>query len=92
MAILTSSFHLFAGPSSFLGRGSTSHMFSWYRALADDTKTLVCVANFKPILHFLPKNHANGILVQSLAKRWWDTTNTFYIDEKEMTVTPHDFH
>ena len=85
-------FHLFAGLSSFLGRGSTSHVFSWYRALADDTKALVCTADFKPILHLLPKSHASGILVQSLAERWWDTTQTFHIAERGMTVTSHNFH
>ena len=34
----------------------------------------------------------NAILVQSLVKRWWDTAHTFHIANREMTVTPHDFH
>lgn len=27
-----------------------------------------------------------------LAEKWWDTTYTFHIAEREMTVTPHDFY
>jgi len=40
----------------------------------------------------LPETSANSILVQSLAKRWWDTTHTFHIADREMIVSPHDFH
>ena len=32
------------------------------------------------------------MLVQALAERWWDTTHTFHIAEKEMTITPYDFY
>ena len=34
---------------------------------------------------------ANAVLVQTLTKRWWDTTQTFHIVGQEMTITPHDF-
>ena len=34
----------------------------------------------------------SAILVQSLAEKWWDTTHTFHIADREMTETPHDFH
>ena len=27
-----------------------------------------------------------------LAERWWDTSHTFHIAGREMTMTPHDFH
>jgi len=30
--------------------------------------------------------------VQMLVEKWWDTTHTFHIAEREMTMTPHDFH
>ena len=30
--------------------------------------------------------------MQSLAERWWDTIHTFHIADREMIVTPHDFH
>jgi len=31
-------------------------------------------------------------LVQCLIERWWNTTHTFHIIEREMTVTPYDFY
>ena len=65
---------------------------SWYRTLANDTKTLVRETSFEPIFYLLPENSASAILVQTLVERWWDTTHTFHITEKEMIVTPHDFH
>ena len=65
---------------------------SWYRALADDAKTLVHETGFEPILCLLPESSTNAILVQTLAERWWDTTHTFHFAMKEMIVTPHDFH
>ena len=27
-----------------------------------------------------------------LAEKWWDTTYTFHIVEREMMMTPHDFY
>jgi len=35
---------------------------------------------------------ANAILAQTLAERSWDTTHTFHIANREMTITPHDFY
>ena len=54
----------------------------------DDIKALVHVAGFEPIISLLPKSSTSGILVQTLAKRWWDITHTFHIAKKEMMVTP----
>ena len=31
---------------------------------------------------------ASAILVQTLAERWWDTTHTFHIADREITITP----
>ena len=76
----------------FLGRGCTSRISSWYRALTYDTKAFVCAVGFEPILRLLPESHYSAILIQSLAERWWDTIHTFHIPEMKMTVTPHDFH
>ena len=78
--------------SPFIGRGSTSCISSWYRALTDDTKTLVCDTGFKPIIRLILESSANGILVQTLVERWWDTTHTFHITNWEMTMTSHNFH
>ena len=49
-------------------------------------------ANFENIMHLLLKGASSGILVQVITKRWWDTTNTFHVAKREMTVTSHDFH
>ena len=40
----------------------------------------------------LLESFASDVLGQVLAERWWDTTRTFHIVEREMTMTPHDFH
>ena len=55
-------------------------------------RALVRAMGFEPILCLLLESHASTILVQSLAERWWETTHTFHIADREMTVTPHDFH
>ena len=68
------------------------HIASWYRVLTDDTKAFIRAASFEPVIHLLPESHASAILVQSLAERWWDTTHTFHITDREMTVTLYDFH
>jgi len=75
-----------------MGKGSISRISSWYRALTKDTKALVYAASFEPVVHLLLEGSASGILVQTLAKRWWDATHTFHIAEREMTVTLYDFH
>ena len=67
-------------------------MAAWCRALTKETKGHIRVAGFEPIIHLLPKRSASAILVQTLAERWWDTTHTFHIVDREMTVTPHGFH
>jgi len=50
------------------------------------------VAGFEPIMCLLLESSTSGILVQVLVDRWWDTTHTFHIARRELTVTPHDFH
>lgn len=56
------------------------------------TKALVRLTSFEPLLHLLLESVASGVLVQALAERWWDTTQTFHIAKKEMAITPNDFH
>ena len=67
-------------------------MFSWYKALVDDTKALVYEDSFEPIFRLLSESHTSAILVQSLVERWWNPTYTFHIAKREMIVTPYDFH
>lgn len=73
-------------------RGSASHLFAWYRALTKDTKALVSAVGFKPIMCLFLESSTSNILVQTLADIWWDTTHTFHIVGREMTVILHDFH
>lgn len=88
---LTSFLHLFAYFAPFLSKGSTNSVAAWYRVLTIVTKAVICVASFKLIIRLLSARSTSTILVQSLAERWWDTTYTFYIADKEMIVTSHDF-
>ena len=67
-------------------------MASWYRVLTTETRAYIYAMGFEPIIHLLPERSFSAILVQSLAKRLWDTTHTFHIADREMIVTPHDFH
>ena len=57
-----------------------------------EIRAYIRVEDYEPIIRLLPERSTNAILVQSLAKRWWDTTHTFHIADREMTMTPHDFH
>ena len=47
---------------------------------------------FGPLLRLLSKGVASSIQVQALVERWCDTTNTFHIGERVITVTSNDFH
>ena len=76
----------------FSGRGSTNSVAAWYRVLTAVTRAYIRVTSFKPIIYLLSERSTSAILVQSLVERWWDTTHTFHIANREMIVTPHDFH
>ena len=49
----------------FMGRDSTSHIISWYRALSKDVKALEHVAGFEPILRLLPKHVYAGTFLRT---------------------------
>ena len=76
----------------YSGRGSTSQVLLWYSVLNEKTHGYVHAAGFKPIIHLMPERSTSVVLVQTLAEKWWDTTHTFHISGREMTITPHDFH
>ena len=78
-------FHFWVGPDS-------KTLMDWYRLLKVETKALVREVVFEPLMCLLLESLASGVLGQVLVKRWWDTTYTFHIVEREMTMTPHDFH
>jgi len=58
----------------------------------DSQDPLVEVADFGPLMRLLQESSANNVLLQALAKRWWDISHTLHITKWEMIVTPHDFH
>ena len=89
---LTSPYSIFQAISLYSGRGSTNRMAKWYGDLIETMKAHIYVASFEPIIRLLPERSMSAILVQSPIERWWDTTYTFHIVEREMTVTPRDFH
>jgi len=65
---------------------------AWYKVLSTKTRVLFCATGFEPMIYLMPERFANAILVQSLVERWWDTTHTFNIVNREIPVNPHDFH
>ena len=67
-------------------------MVEWYNLLVPKSRAYIWEAGFKPILSLLLEKSASATLVKCLIKRWWDTTHTFHIAEREMTMTPYDFH
>ena len=64
----------------------------WYNNLTKETWGHIRAAGFELVIHLMPERSASAVLMQTLAERWWDTTHTFHIADKEMTITPHDFH
>ena len=63
-------------------------MAAWYRVLTIETRAYIRAADFEPIIQLLMERSASAILVQTLAERWWDTTHTFHIADREITITP----
>ena len=64
----------------------------WYNLLVPETRAYIRGVGFEPILGLLSERFASATLVQCLIDRWWDTTHTFHILEREITVTPYDFY
>ena len=76
----------------FSGRGSTNCVAVCYRVLTTETRAHIHVAGFETIICLLLERFDSAILVQTLVERWWNTTHTFHIANREMIVIPHDFH
>ena len=76
----------------YFGSGSTSRVLVWYNILTEETRGHIQATGFEPIICLMPKRSASAVLAQTLAERWWDTTHTFHIAGREMTITPHEFH
>ena len=78
--------------SPYAGKGSTNKVVEWYNLLDPETRGYIREASFEHIIGLLPEKSASTTLVQCLIERWWDTTHTFHISKREMTVTPYDFY
>ena len=89
---LMSSYSFLQASSLYSSRSSTNHVVEWYKALTEETRAHYYAVDFEPIICLLLERSASAILIQSLAKSWWDTTHTFHIADREITVTPYDFH
>ena len=87
-------FFFFFGQSSSLyaGRGSTNKVVEWYNLLVPETRAYIQEVGLEPIIGLLLEKSMSVTLVQCLIERWWDTTHTFHISKREMTVTPYDFY
>ena len=85
-------FFFLESSSPYDGRGSIDKVVEWYNLLVPETKGYIREASFVPIISLLLEKSASATLVQCLIERWWDTTHTFHIAKREMTVIPYDFH
>ena len=64
----------------------------WYNHLVYETRGYIREKGFEHIIGLLLEKFASATLVQCPIERWWDTTHTFHIAKREMTVIPYDFH
>ena len=64
----------------------------WYSILTKETRGHIPTAGFEPVLRLLFERFVSAVLAQTLVERWWDTTHTFHIANRKMTITPHDLH
>lgn len=76
----------------YFGRGSTRRVLVWYNILFAETRGHIRAMGFELIIRLMPERFSCAVLVQTLAKRWWDITHTFHIIDWGMTITPHGFH
>ena len=78
--------------SLYASRRSITKVVEQYNLLVPETKAYIREAGFEPIIDILLEKSASATLVQRFIERWWDTTHTFHIVEREMTVTSYDFY
>ena len=78
--------------SLYASRRSITKVVEPYNLLVPETKAYIREAGFEPIIDILLEKSASATLVQRFNERWWDTTHTFHIVEREMTVTSYDFY
>ena len=87
-----SSFSFLHSSSPYASWGSTNKVVEWYNLFAPETRAYIREAGFEPIIGLISEKTMSATLVQCLIERWWDTTYTFHITKREMTVTPYNFY
>ncbi|GMP23555.1 hypothetical protein CsSME_00001102 [Camellia sinensis var. sinensis] len=64
----------------------------WYTELPDAVRQIVDQVGFGTFCRGLSRLTASRPLLAALAKRWWDTTDSFHLSTTgDMTMTPYDF-
>ena len=63
----------------------------WYNIFTKEIRGQIRATGFEPILYLMLEGSASAFLALTLAERWWDTTHTFHIADREMTITPYNF-
>ena len=63
----------------------------WYNIFTKEIRGHIRATGFEPILYLMLEGSASAFLALTLAERWWDTTHTFHIADREMTITPYNF-
>ena len=64
----------------------------WFNLLALETRGYIWEVGLEPIIGLLLEKYVNATLVQCLIERWWDTTHTYHVTEREIMVTPYEFY
>ena len=78
--------------SPYDGRGSSNNVVEWFNLLTLETRGYIREVGFEPIIGLLPEKSTSATLVECLIKKWWDTTHTFHITKRGMTVTHYNFY
>ena len=78
--------------SPYDGRGSSNNVVEWFNLLTLETRGYIREVGFEPIIGLLPEKSTSATLVQCLIRKWCDTTHTFHITKRGMTVTHYNFY
>ncbi|KAI8559656.1 hypothetical protein RHMOL_Rhmol04G0190200 [Rhododendron molle] len=73
------------------GHGGSATSLKYFKALSKRVRELVVEAGFGRFIQLLTSVRVDRAVLTALTERRWDTTNTFHLRFREMTVTPLDF-
>ncbi|KAK9278421.1 hypothetical protein L1049_027986 [Liquidambar formosana] len=72
-------------------RGGVVNAKAGWARLTAETRALVTGAGFRTVISGLVDD-SDRAFVHCMAERWWDTTHTFHIAGRELTLTSYDFY